>query len=107
MIQTEILAKYLPYKLRFKIQNNDAVYYMYCLSVDGSIVLKNIEDDSDTHVIHESNVGSIAKPILIRASTTVKAYYKQFNREAIDPEIFKQYYDVFDLIDQEKAIEII
>jgi hypothetical protein len=105
MIDTNILSKYLPYKLEFKFPNKDDVYYMYCLSIEGAIVLKNINDESDTHTIDESNVGQMVKPLLVKPSRLIKRYHKEFHSDKIDPEIFSQHYDIYDLIDQGLAIE--
>lgn len=105
MIDIKILSKYLPYKLEFKFQKKHGTYYMYCLSIEGAIVLKNINDESDTHTINEANVGHMVKPLLVKPSRIIKQYHKQFHSDKIDPEIFSQHYDIYDLIGKGLAME--
>lgn len=59
MIPTEKLAPYLAHGLQFYGASD--VWDLYCLSIEGAVVLKN---GKDTIVVHEANVGVVFKPIL-------------------------------------------
>lgn len=94
MINTTILARYLPYGLKFKKKGDPKEYTLYSLSIEGDILLK--DEDGQNVVVSNVNIGKRYKPIL--KSCTCADQILHNNDEG-----YQKHLDFFYLIEKDLA----